>query len=384
LNYLDLVNDKAEANTFGSGKHGFTEGGDGTVPRSLIRDTFLNGVLGEIMNVIESIGMTGSGVDRAQLSKAIAIRSLAHALGNIRRIQPAGGSDNFRSLATHRFAALAVGNDGSGNRRMVSSLNNGTTWTTAGGTVGGDLDRCACSKTIGVAVGAGGDWSTITLGSSATPTSGTFSGSPAMGQPIYDDVNGLFWIPAATGLFKSTDGTTWTQVGATTDFTKVCALPSGRVVAYRSADDRLYYADSPHTATTQGPVVGITAEGGTDFDMKSFASGLAMIGSDSGGNYDFYFSADGTAVTQRLNFSSTLANNRIISCGGLIGTVISDGTNHKIALLLTPDNFTDFVEIDIPYDLTVRALGSSFGSFGAPSAVANEFVYLTGYAPQVY
>jgi hypothetical protein len=72
MDYLDLVDDLAEADTFGAGKNGFTEGTTGTTPRTLIRPAgFLNPVLREIMNVIEEGGVTPSAADLTQLADGI-------------------------------------------------------------------------------------------------------------------------------------------------------------------------------------------------------------------------------------------------------------------------------------------------------------------------
>ena len=80
MDYPDLVDDLAEADTFGAGKNGFTEGDLGTVPRSLIRpDGFLNPVLREIMATIEGGGITPSSASYVQLLAAVKALSDQHA-----------------------------------------------------------------------------------------------------------------------------------------------------------------------------------------------------------------------------------------------------------------------------------------------------------------
>lgn len=79
MDYPDLVNDLAEADTFGAGKNGFTEGVTGSVPRTLIRPAgFLNPVLRELLATIEGAGLTPSSASNVQLLAAVKALSDQH------------------------------------------------------------------------------------------------------------------------------------------------------------------------------------------------------------------------------------------------------------------------------------------------------------------
>jgi len=69
---MDRINDPtAEADKFGAGKDGFTEGDPGLVDRTIVRAAWLDGVQEEIVRVIEGAGLTPSSADLGQLLKSV-------------------------------------------------------------------------------------------------------------------------------------------------------------------------------------------------------------------------------------------------------------------------------------------------------------------------
>jgi hypothetical protein len=69
---MDRISDPTkQADKFGSGKHGYTEGTPGVTPPSKIRATAMDGPQEEIVRVIEDAGLTPTNSDLGQLLQAI-------------------------------------------------------------------------------------------------------------------------------------------------------------------------------------------------------------------------------------------------------------------------------------------------------------------------
>jgi photosystem II stability/assembly factor-like uncharacterized protein len=256
----------AEADKFGSGKDGWTEGEPGTTPPTETTDDWFDGVQEEICNVIENTGIALVKNTRDQLSDAVnvmlhraalmstwsrltnqklfTLRSVIHDAysGNLFACGVADGTDaymlrsldggmtwnemaNPQNLNLYAIAAsdtgvlAAVGANAGTYPYCISSLNGGTSWTQRTLTATTlDLWDIIWANGLFVAVGRDGtpDGTVFTSPDGITWTKRTYTSSEGLYSVAYSQTLGLFCavgdnylsdIKAAT----SSDGITWTE-----------------------------------------------------------------------------------------------------------------------------------------------------------------------------
>lgn len=384
MDYPDLVNDRAKADTFGAGKNGFTEGTGDPLTRSLLRSVFGNAWTREILATVENAGLTPDADDLTQLSKATVLPFLLSCIASMRRIQPGANTLNYRVTSSFGQKLVAAGNTGAGAGTIVTSVDGGTTLVGAAASAATDFTRAAAGPiSYVVSSGLAGTYEWGTIGSSSVPTTGTIAGAPTISHLFYDAVNSLYWAVTSSGIWKTSNLTAWTQVTATTGFTHICVQRSGRVVAYRSTNDSLYYSDSPHTSFTAGAVVGIVAAGGSACSgLAAGSGGIVVLGDDGGGNTDMYFSLDATSITNtELDYNLTFSTNQILSIGEYL---VVPGLS-AVQVLLDPANSFSAASCSLPYNLSAAAVtnGHDNGMLTAASTIADEFIYVSAFYPKI-
>lgn len=146
----------AEADKFGSGKDGFTDGSPGVTAATHLTNDWFDGVQEEIVSPIENVGMSLVKGQRDQLLEALRRRSGLFAVGNWERKLPAV-SKNERiqgvGYLTGQERWIAVGTDDGVDSYLITS-DDAETWTERTNPQNSGLK--AVSGESGVAIAVGG------------------------------------------------------------------------------------------------------------------------------------------------------------------------------------------------------------------------------------
>lgn len=373
----------AEPDLFGAGKDGFRDGTAPGVGSTRLDAAFFNALQEEPATVVESSGLVLVKGDHGQLLAALEAREILAALGCGRVVTPGSGTADLSQVTmalvpSYGPLVVAAGVDGS-DVYTVTSANGGITWVVpASGmpAIGADGVRCVglSSATDDFIIGrAAGKWVHARAGSTAAANSGTTGSGGAFNQIIWDAVNSRWWAATDGGLYHSTaTPPSWTLVSASNNFKSVCVLPSGRVIAYRSTDDKLYYSASPFSSATAG--VTLSSSGTLGGILHPVSTALGVVAVDSAQKY--FRSVDGTALAASVSSFFALGSfagvtrvrSRLLARG--LGLVYLQGapTDTAAANLLSSHALS-------PYASNI--VGTGMG-FVAPNDTPNETIWVSG------
>jgi hypothetical protein len=351
----------AEADKFGSGKDGFTEGTPGSVLPTETTDDWLDGVQEELCNVIENADITLVKNTRDQLHDALNIMiNRANLLGRwpsiynpkafglhaimydaysgywfavgaldgtdaymLRSLSPAGEwtemsnskNANLYGIASNGTGTLAaVGSFDGVDTYIVSSTNNGDTWTERTGPNAALLWGLVYANSLFVGVGElSGAPAISTSPDGTTWTARTAPGTERLYAIAYSPTLNLFCAVgedgADLGIMTSSDGITWTEransIGGA-DALSLCwseFLGLFVLVGYDTGTYPLVATSPDGINWTQRTDANGLLDTSHLYSVCSIESAKLLIAFGYGGNeensVDAYFSTDGITWTFR-------------------------------------------------------------------------------------
>ena len=322
-----------DADLFGSGKDGFTEGTPGTEATTVVTDDWLNGVQEEICNTVENAGIALVKGTRDQLSLAVLLQLGSLAASNWTYTDPGTTGDHYKDSADDGSIIVYIG----GTNVMYSYDG----LTLSAGSASGINNAVAYGNGYFVKVGTSG-----ALDYAADPTgawTANNQGSTTFRDVMYvggtwvavGDSGALYHATDPTGSWTSNtqgsanlrrlghDGTNWIVVGDSGTL-YYAADPTGswtsntqgssslRGVAYRDSDSLYVAVGTSGTILTHATLSGTwdsqTGETTEDINDVICNAGIFVAVGDLGSAPEYGLQISGDGETWSLRYTSAVGS----------------------------------------------------------------------------